>query len=211
MLPRLAKYEQQKGCFGDRNSYSKTDPDATFMRMKEDRMKNGQLKPGYNVQMATENQFILFYSIHQRPTDTRCFIPHMERLGASSLPMPKTVVADAGYGSEKNYLYAIGEEKEPRFDFLIPYGSFMFEKHVVTRRTFGMPLTGRMRSGRIDSFARMAVTFALRNTKRRKTYLVWNKASSNMNVKIAATAPSSPHAPKQRGTAKYTGIPFGKS
>ncbi|MEK3732013.1 IS1182 family transposase [Paenibacillus sp. FSL M8-0334] len=130
-LPRLAKYDQQKACFGDRNSYSKTDPDATFMRMKEDHMKNGQLKPGYNVQMATENQFILFYSLHQRPTDTRCFIPHMEQLAASSLPMPKTVIADAGYGSEENYLYALGEEKETRFDFLIPYGSYMHEQ---TRR-----------------------------------------------------------------------------
>lgn len=91
-LLRLAKYEQQKAIFGDRNSYSKTDPDATFMRMKEDHMKNGQLKPGYNVQMATENQFILFYSVHQRPTDTRCLIPHMERLAASSLPMQATEV-----------------------------------------------------------------------------------------------------------------------
>ena len=130
-LPRLAKYEQQKAVFGDRNSYSKTDPDATFMRMKEDHMKNGQLKPGYNVQMATENQFILFYSLHQRPTDTRCFIPHMEQLAASSLPMPQTVIADAGYGSEENYLYAVGEDKEPRFDFLIPYGNYLKEK---TRR-----------------------------------------------------------------------------
>lgn len=130
-LPRLARYEQQKACFGDRNSYSKTDPDATFMRMKEDHMKNGQLKPGYNVQMATENQFVLFYSLHQRPTDTRCFIPHMEQLGASSLPMPKTVIADAGYGSEENYLYAMGGETEPSFDFLIPYGTYMKEK---TRR-----------------------------------------------------------------------------
>ncbi|MGG4147629.1 IS1182 family transposase, partial [Paenibacillus algorifonticola] len=130
-LPRLAKYEQQKACFGDRNSYSKTDPDATFMRMKEDHMKNGQLKPGYNVQMATENQFVLFYSLHQRPTDTRCFIPHMEKLAASSLPMPKTVIADAGYGSEENYLYAMGEEKELSFEFLIPYGNYMKEK---TRR-----------------------------------------------------------------------------
>ncbi|WP_052648921.1 IS1182 family transposase, partial [Paenibacillus sp. E194] len=127
-LPRFAKYEQQKGCFGDRNSYSKTDPDATFMRMKEDHMKNGQLKPGYNVQMSTENQFILFYSLHQRPTDTRCFKPHLQRLAASSLPMPKTVIADAGYGSEENYLYAMGEEKNPRFDFLIPYGNYMKEK-----------------------------------------------------------------------------------
>lgn len=127
-LPRLAKYKEQNETFGDRNSYSKTDRDATFMRMKEDHMKNGQLKPGYNVQMATENQFILFYTIHQRPTDTRCFIPHLEKLAASSLPMPKTVVADAGYGSEENYLYAIGEEKEPRFDFLIPYGTYLKEK-----------------------------------------------------------------------------------
>ncbi len=95
-LPRLAKYKEQNKIFGDRNSYSKTDKDATFMRMKEDHMKNGQLKPEYNVQMGTENQFILFYTIHQRPTDTRCFIPHLEQLASTSLSIPKTVVADAG-------------------------------------------------------------------------------------------------------------------
>lgn len=127
-VPRLQKYIQHHETFGERNSFSKTDPDATFMRMKEDHMKNGQLKPGYNVQMATENQFILYYSIHQRPTDTRCFIPHLEKLATSRLPMPKTVIADAGYGSEENYLYAIGEEKEPRFDYLIPYGTYVKEK-----------------------------------------------------------------------------------
>ncbi|OQM44138.1 transposase, partial [Anoxybacillus sp. UARK-01] len=126
-LPRLATYKEQNEIFGDRNSYSKTDKDATFMRMKEDHMKNGQLKPGYNVQIGTENQFILFYTIHQRPTDTRCFIPHLEKLAATSLPMPKTVIADAGYGSEENYVYAIGDEKEPRLDFLIPYGSYVRE------------------------------------------------------------------------------------
>ncbi len=91
-------------------------------------MKNGQLKAGYNVQMGTENQFILFYTIHQRPTDTRCFIPHSEKLSSTSLPMPKTVIADAGYGSEENYVYAVGDEKEPKFDFLIPYGSYIQEK-----------------------------------------------------------------------------------
>lgn len=127
-LPRLDKYKKQHEIFGDRNSFSKTDHDATFMRMKDDHMKNGQLKAAYNVQMATENQFILFYSMHQRPTDTRCFIPHLEKLAASSLPMPKTVIADAGYGSEENYLYAIGDEIEPRFDFLIPYGMYLKEK-----------------------------------------------------------------------------------
>ncbi|WP_249222080.1 IS1182 family transposase [Planococcus alpniumensis] len=127
-LPRLEKYSQYHEIFGDRNSFSKTDPDATFMRMKDDHMKNGQLKAAYNVQMATENQFILYYSIHQRPTDTRCFLPHLEKLAASSLPMPKTVIADAGYGSEENYLYALGDEKEPHFDFLIPYGMYLKEK-----------------------------------------------------------------------------------
>ncbi|WP_408010703.1 hypothetical protein ACJROX_10475 [Pseudalkalibacillus sp. A8] len=60
-LPRLQKYETQQATFGDRNSYSKTDTDATFIRMKEDHMKNGQLKPGYNVQAGTENQFIVGY------------------------------------------------------------------------------------------------------------------------------------------------------
>lgn len=115
-LPRLQKYESHQETFGDRNSFSKTDQDATFMRMKEDHMKNGQLKAGYNVQVGTENQFILGYSLHQRPTDTRCFIPHLEKLKASTLPFPTRIIADAGYGSETNYLYA--EDKE--FSVLIP-------------------------------------------------------------------------------------------
>lgn len=57
-LPKLEEYEQKLQVIGDRNSYSKTDPDATFMRMKEDHMKNGQLKPAYNQQIGTENQFM---------------------------------------------------------------------------------------------------------------------------------------------------------
>ncbi|WP_251038055.1 hypothetical protein [Paenibacillus albidus] len=59
LLPRLQKYEVQQELLGGRNSYSKTDPEATFMRMKEEHMRNGQLKPGYNVQIGTENQFII--------------------------------------------------------------------------------------------------------------------------------------------------------
>ena len=68
-LPKLKSYEQHLETMGERNSYSKTDPDATFMRMKEDAMNNGQTKPGYNVQIATENQFITNYGIYWRPTD----------------------------------------------------------------------------------------------------------------------------------------------
>jgi hypothetical protein len=88
-----------------RNSYSKTDPDATFMRMKEDHMRNGQLKPGYNIQMGTENQYILGYSIHQRPTDTGCLVPHLEHVKAMTGIVPASTIADAGYGSEENYQY----------------------------------------------------------------------------------------------------------
>lgn len=109
-LPRMEKYEKQEGLFGDRNSFSKTDTDATFMRMKEDHMKNGQLKPGYNVQMGTENQFIVGYSVHQRPGDTTTFIPHMEEVLPTLPKQPYNVVTDAGYGSEENYEFVKRED-----------------------------------------------------------------------------------------------------
>jgi hypothetical protein len=64
-LEQLKKYESQGKILDGRNSYSKTDNDATFMRMKNDHMKNRQLKPGYNPQFSTNKQFILNYTIHQ--------------------------------------------------------------------------------------------------------------------------------------------------
>lgn len=105
LLPRKQKYEEQKVTFGERNSFSKTDPDATFMRMKEDHMKNGQLKPGYNVQIGTENQFITGFSLHQRAGDPGCLIPHFEILEQYGRIKPKNLIADSGYGSEENYAY----------------------------------------------------------------------------------------------------------
>jgi len=104
-LPKLDEYEVQLERMGDRNSYSKTDPDATFMRMKEDHMMNGQTKPGYNAQISTENQFITNYGIFQRPGDTGTFIPFMESFKERYGKQSKTVVADSGYGSEQNYEY----------------------------------------------------------------------------------------------------------
>ena len=104
-LPRLKKYEEQLKICGTRNSYSKTDHDATFMRMKEDPMKNGQTKAGYNVQIGTENRFILHYSIHQKPTDTTTLIPHLGKMEQLMGRMPVNIVGDAGYGSEENYAY----------------------------------------------------------------------------------------------------------
>lgn len=70
----------QKETFGNRNSFSKTDTDATFMRVKEDPMLNGQLKPAYNLQIATSNQFITGYQLFPNPTDTRTLIPFTKRL-----------------------------------------------------------------------------------------------------------------------------------
>jgi len=105
MLPRLKKYEEHEKILGKRNSFSKTDHDATFMRMKEDPMMNGQLKAGYNVQIGTENQFILGYSIHQKPTDTTTFIPHINKLKEVTGRLPENIIADAGYGSVENYVF----------------------------------------------------------------------------------------------------------
>jgi len=105
ILPRQQKYEQQRRTLNGRNSFSKTDPDATFMRMKDDHMQNGQLKPGYNIQTGVSDQFILHYSIHQSPGDASLLKPHFESFKTSYNRMPDNVIADAGYGSEENYEY----------------------------------------------------------------------------------------------------------
>jgi len=102
-LPRLQKYEQQLKTLGERNSYSKTDEDATFMPMKEDHMKNGQLKPAYNVQIGTENQFITNIGIYQRAGDTATLPSMLENFRQVYNKQSKVVVTDAGYGSEQNY------------------------------------------------------------------------------------------------------------
>ncbi|KJD42942.1 IS1182 family transposase [Paenibacillus terrae] len=133
LLPRLQKYEHQIETAGERNSYSKTDPDATFMRMKEDHMRNGQLKPGYNVQMGTENQFVLGYSVHQRPTDTKCLKPHLEHLEESLGRRPERVIADAGYGSEENYSYF----EEHNIQAIVKYGTYHKEKTRAWKQAIG--------------------------------------------------------------------------
>jgi transposase len=123
-LPRLEKYERHLAIVGNRNSYSKTDHDATFMGMKEDPMRNHQLKAAYNVQVGSENQFILGWSVHQRPTDTSCLVAHLQRLKKSLGTLPATVVADAGYGSEENYEFL---DKE-RVRAFVKYNIFHYER-----------------------------------------------------------------------------------
>jgi len=100
----LDKYDQQQKVIGQqRSSYSKTDSDATFMRMKEDHMRNGQLKPAYNVQISTNNQYIASYSIHQNATDTNTLSDHIGQHIKDYGVTPSALTADAGYGSEQNY------------------------------------------------------------------------------------------------------------
>lgn len=99
----LRKYNEQEAILGKRNSYSKTDPDATFMRMKDDHMQNGQLKPGYNLQASTNNQFITNYTLAQTTADTTTLKDHLKDHIESYGQTPETLTADAGYGSEENY------------------------------------------------------------------------------------------------------------
>ena len=82
-LEKRKEYTKKLYTLGDRNSYSKTDPDATFMRMKEDAMLNGQLKPAYNIQHGVDSEYITWIDISPRPTDTCTLIPFFERYGES--------------------------------------------------------------------------------------------------------------------------------
>ena len=124
-LPRQKRYEEQERKLVGRNSYSKTDEDATFMRMKEDRGAEKPLpKPAYNIQTGTEGQFVVGFSLHPRAGDTTCLIPHLEGVRANLAAiarrkphlltrpgeqaphcLPRNLSADAGYGSEENYGY----------------------------------------------------------------------------------------------------------
>lgn len=123
-LPRLEKYEKDLEILSNRNSYSKTDPDATFMRMKEDHMKNGQLKAAYNPQISTENQFITHVTIHQTPGDTTTLVSHLNSFEQSHGKQSKEIVADAGYGSEENY--EMLEEKD--IEAYVKYNYFHMEQ-----------------------------------------------------------------------------------
>lgn len=101
----IAKYNSYQAQMGGRSSMSKTDPDATFMRMKEDHMLNGQLKPGYNLQAATNNQFIANYTLAQTTADTATLIEHTGDFIKGYGKPPERLTADAGYGSDENYSY----------------------------------------------------------------------------------------------------------
>ncbi|WEV43135.1 IS1182 family transposase [Lactobacillus sp. ESL0684] len=119
-IPRAEKYEQAQATFGERNSYSKTDHDATFMHMKEDHMRNGQLKPGYNIQVATTNQYVVDYALYPNPTDFKTLEPFLKQM--TNLDKFQNIVADAGYGSEYNYSMLENEYEDKQY--FIPYSLY---------------------------------------------------------------------------------------
>ena len=107
-MRRLSDYKEKLETLGTRNSYSKTDPDATFMRMKEDAMRNGQLKPAYNIQHGVDSEYITWVDISAHPTDTRTLIPLLKDMEKHLSFKYTEIVADAGYESEENYAFLEG-------------------------------------------------------------------------------------------------------
>ena len=105
---RIKDYTKKLHIAGNRNSYSKTDKDATFMRMKEDAMKNGQLKPAYNIQFGVDAQYVVWVTEGPQPTDTATLIPFLREFEEHFGKKYHRIVADAGYESEENYLWLEG-------------------------------------------------------------------------------------------------------
>ena len=99
------EYYSHLGKFGNRNSFSKTDIDATFMHMKEDYMRNGQLKPGYNIQIGVESEYIVGVGSFSNRSDVNTLIPFLNRIKIHTGRKFENIIADAGYESSENYLY----------------------------------------------------------------------------------------------------------
>ena len=121
---KLREYDGRLEQIRERNSMSKTDPDATFMRMKEDAMNNGQTKPGYNLQISAENQFITDFALFPNPTDTLTLIPFFNSFLNRYGHLPSVAVADSGYGSEENYRFM----DEAGMEAYVKYNRFHIEQ-----------------------------------------------------------------------------------
>ena len=116
-LNKLKEYTQKLHICGERNSYSKTDHDATFMRMKENAMGNGQLKPAFNLQHGVDSEYITWMTIGPKTTDTTTLIPFLKEAEIYLNFKYKNITADAGYESEENYLFL---EQNKQLSFIKP-------------------------------------------------------------------------------------------
>jgi len=132
MADKLSEYDHHLETLGERNSYSKTDKDATFMRMKEDAMNNGQTKPGYNLQIGTENQFITDFGFFHNPNDTGTMVSFLSSYYDRYGRFPKECSADSGYGSEENYSFmdANGTEAYVKYNYFHKEQKRAFKKDI---------------------------------------------------------------------------------
>lgn len=129
---RNTQYLEKLEILGERNSYSKTDNDATFMRTKEDHVKNSNLKPCYNLQISTTEQVIVNYSLHQNAADTTTLPKHLTKMKDMYGEMPREVVADAGYGSEENYQFM----EQENIEAYVKYNMYYEEKRRKKKNIF---------------------------------------------------------------------------
>jgi transposase len=138
-LKKLKEYKDDLDIIGpNRNSYAKTDHDATFMHMKEDHMRNAQLKPGYNVQIGVSNEYIMVIDAYQNGADQKTFKPILEKYNLMYDRYPKYPVADAGYGSYDNYKYceSKGMEKYQKYGMWAKERDSKFKKLIYNKENF---------------------------------------------------------------------------
>lgn len=122
---KLWEYALQEDILGERNSFSKTDPDATFMHMKYDYYNHtGVFKPGYNVQVAVNNGYIALAYISAHANDVKTLQPLVTNYKKTYGHYPKTVVGDAGYGSFENYVFC----KYNHIDGILKYSGYEKKK-----------------------------------------------------------------------------------
>ena len=131
---RWKDYEEKLAIMGEgRNSYAKTDTDATFMRMKEDHMRNGQLKPAYNVQIAVNSEYITGIDVFSNRTDFGTLVPSLKTLQRQHGRKYDSVTADAGYERLGNYLFL---ESNGQMSFIKP-ANYEQQKSVKYRKQLG--------------------------------------------------------------------------
>lgn len=112
-LERQTAYDRHMASFQGRNNYCKTDPDATFMHMKDDHMRNAQLKPGYNVQIGVDSEYIVAADIFQDRNDVWTLVPFLKTMEEKLGFRYPGVTADSGYESEEGYTYLRDQDQKP--------------------------------------------------------------------------------------------------
>lgn len=140
-IEKQKEYTKKLHLCGERNSYSKTDQDATFMRMKEDAMLNGQLKPAYNLQHGVDSEYITWLDISSQPTNTNTLIPFLKDMESNLTFKYKEIVVDAGYESEENYGFL---EENNQLAYIKPQNY-----EISKTRKYGMDI-GRMENMKYD-------------------------------------------------------------